>query len=94
MCVIGGTGSGVAVNGGGANVTSAGTTSVIPAPVAVTTFPAQHQQQPTLIDPSLLQHYSGNRKGAITSKIKHAIKHKTSPARLAQLDGTPSSAAR
>jgi len=24
-------------------------------------------------------------KGAITSKIKHAIKHKTSPARLAQL---------
>jgi len=25
------------------------------------------------------------RKGAITSKIKHAIKHKTSPARLAQL---------
>ena len=26
-----------------------------------------------------------NSKGAITSKIKHAIKHKTSPARLAQL---------
>jgi len=26
-----------------------------------------------------------NPKGAITSKIKHAIKHKTSPARLAQL---------
>jgi len=25
------------------------------------------------------------RKGAITSKIKHAIKHKTNPARLAQL---------
>jgi len=24
-------------------------------------------------------------KGAITSKIKHAIKHKTNPARLAQL---------
>jgi len=24
-------------------------------------------------------------KGAITSKIKHAIKHKTTPARLAQL---------
>jgi len=41
-------------------------------------------------------------KGAITSKIKHAIKHKISPARLAQLlhnccspglDGTPSLAA-
>ena len=27
----------------------------------------------------------GALKGAITSKIKHAIKHKTSPARLAQL---------
>jgi len=27
----------------------------------------------------------GNDKGAITSKIKHAIKLKTSPARLAQL---------
>jgi len=26
-----------------------------------------------------------NSEGAITSKIKHAIKHKTSPARLAQL---------
>jgi len=50
-----------------------------------------------------------NNKGAITSKIKYAIKHKTSPARLAQLlqpslvfcfrlqpnanDGTPSSPA-
>jgi len=36
------------------------------------------------------------RKGAITSKIKHAIKHKTSSARLAQLlqpDGAPSLAA-
>jgi len=33
-------------------------------------------------------------KGAITSKVKHAITHKTSPARLAQLlDGTPSLAA-
>jgi len=29
--------------------------------------------------------YSFIFKGAITSKIKHAIKHKTSPARLAQL---------
>jgi len=27
----------------------------------------------------------GYNKGAITSKIKHAIKHKTSPARIAQL---------
>ena len=39
-------------------------------------------------------------KGAITSKIKHAIKLKTSPARLAQLlqpsanDGVPSRAGR
>ena len=32
-------------------------------------------------------------KGAITSTIKHAIKHKTSPARPVQLDGTPSLAA-
>ena len=28
---------------------------------------------------------NGSPEGVITSKIKHAIKHKTSPARLAQL---------
>jgi len=59
VCVAGG-GSGVTVNGGGvANVTSVSTPSVMPAPVAVTTFPLQ-QQQPSIIDPSLLQQYSGN----------------------------------
>jgi len=60
----GGSGSGsasVAVNGGGGggNATSVSTPSIMPAPVAVTTFPVNQQQQPTLIDPSLLQQYSG-----------------------------------
>ena len=61
MCEVGG-GSGVVVNGGSvaANVTSVSTPpTVLPAPVAVTTFPVQ-QQQPSFIDPSLLQQYSGN----------------------------------
>jgi len=31
------------------------------------------------------RHIDTPTKGAVTSKIKHAIKHKTSPARLAQL---------
>jgi len=59
VCEAGG-GSGVAVNCTG--VTSVSTPSVIPAPVAaVTTFPVQQQQQqPSLIDPGLLQQYSGN----------------------------------
>jgi len=53
--------------------------------------PQQHRQRRQ-------QQHSGGRdsdcsKGAITSTIKHAIKHKTSTARLAQLDGTPSLAA-
>ena len=50
-------GGGVAVNG--ANVMPVSAPSVMPAPVAVTTFPL-HQQQPTLVDPNLLQQYSGN----------------------------------
>jgi len=56
-CLVCEAGSGVAVNG-----TSVSTPSVIPAPVAaVTTFPVhQQQQQPSLIDPGLLQQYSGN----------------------------------
>ena len=44
--------------------------------------------------------YSSSSKGAITSKIKHAVQFKTSPAKLAQLlqpslalDNTPSFAA-
>jgi len=36
-----------------------------------------------LLHNAAYQHPSA--KGAITSKIKHAIKHKTSPARLVQL---------
>jgi len=35
----------------------------MPAPLAVTTFPVHHQhqqQQPVLVDPGLLQQYSGN----------------------------------
>ena len=39
--------------------------------------------QPDLTQPG--HPFVGRRKGAITSKIKHAIKLKTSPARLAQL---------
>jgi len=47
--------------GGGANVTSASTSSVLQAaPLAITTFPVQHQQQqPTIIEPALLQQCSG-----------------------------------
>jgi len=57
-------GGGVAVNNvsaAGANVTSSCTTSVMQAPLAVTTFPVHHQQQPTLVDHhAVLQQYSGN----------------------------------
>jgi len=38
-----------------------------------------------LAKPNLGLVFCGLVKGVITSKIKHAIKHKTSPARLAQL---------
>jgi len=40
-------------------------------------------QGPSLVNTHA--HIYTNHKGAITSKIKHAIKHETSPARLAQL---------
>jgi len=47
------------------------------------------QTTTTLKNVLSVQKFPRNRQGAITSKIKHAIKLKTSPARLAQLLHTP-----
>lgn len=77
VCEGGSSGGGGAVAVNGCSVSSASVTTVttpptptvIPAPIAVTTFPVQ--QQPALIDPSLLHQYPGNTSWISYSVMRH-----------------------